>query len=43
MAAKKDYAAMRSAIVSACGGERNIANVAHCMTRLRLQLKDTGV
>ena len=42
MAAKKDYAAMRSAIVSACGGERNIANVAHCMTRLRLQLKDTG-
>lgn len=42
MAAKKDYAAMCSAIVSACGGEQNIANVAHCMTRLRLQLKDAS-
>lgn len=40
MAAKKDYAAMCSAIVAACGGEKNIANVAHCMTRLRLQLKN---
>lgn len=43
MAAKKDYVAMCSAIVSACGGEQNIANVAHCMTRLRLQLKNAGV
>lgn len=41
MAAKKNYAGMRSAIVSACGGQHNIANISHCMTRLRIQLKDT--
>ncbi len=42
MAAKKDYAAMRSAIINACGGAENISNVSHCMTRLRLQLKNTA-
>ena len=39
MAAKKDYAAICSAIIDVCGGEGNIANVTHCMTRLRAQLK----
>ena len=38
--AKKDYAAMCAAIIDACGGAGNIANVSHCMTRLRVQLKD---
>lgn len=40
MAAKKDYASICSAIIKVCGGEGNIANVTHCMTRLRAQLKD---
>ncbi len=40
--AKKDYAALRDAIVAVCGGESNIANASHCMTRLRLQLRDAG-
>ena len=38
--AKKDYTAIRDAIVEACGGAANIANVTHCMTRLRVQLRD---
>lgn len=38
--AKKDYVAIRDAIVEACGGAANIANVTHCMTRLRVQLRD---
>ena len=42
MAAKKDYAAICSAIIDVCGGEGNIANVTHCMTRLRAQLKDSS-
>ncbi len=40
--AKKDYAAMRAAIIDACGGADNIASVSHCMTRLRLTLKNTS-
>lgn len=38
--AKKDYAAMADGVIKAVGGEGNIANVTHCMTRLRLQLVD---
>ncbi|MBE5911424.1 PTS transporter subunit EIIC [Pseudobutyrivibrio sp.] len=38
--AKKDYAKIAADIISACGGESNIVNVSHCMTRLRLQLRD---
>lgn len=38
--AKKDYAVMRDGIVDSVGGVGNISNVSHCMTRLRLQLKD---
>ena len=40
MAAKKDYPSLCSAIVDACGGKQNISSVSHCMTRLRVQLKD---
>ena len=40
--AAKDYQAMCAAIIEACGGEGNIASVSHCMTRLRVQLKNTA-
>lgn len=40
MAAKKDYSAICDSIIEVCGGEGNIANVTHCMTRLRTQLVD---
>ncbi len=40
--AKKDYAAIAENIVRVVGGEANIANVSHCMTRLRLQLVDAS-
>ncbi|MCF0105320.1 MAG: PTS transporter subunit EIIC [Holdemanella sp.] len=40
--AKKDYKAMAKAIVEVAGGEKNIANVSHCMTRLRLNLVDAS-
>lgn len=42
MAAKKDYAGIAAAIVQVCGGAANIRNVTHCMTRLRVNLVDTG-
>lgn len=38
--AKKDYAVIAKNIINVVGGESNIANVTHCMTRLRLQLID---
>lgn len=38
--AKKDYEQIYKAIVKISGGEENIANVSHCMTRLRLQIVD---
>ena len=37
-----DYAATSKKIVDAVGGAGNIASAAHCMTRLRLVLKDEG-
>lgn len=40
--AKKDYAAMASGIVAKAGGEGNIVSATHCMTRLRLVLRDTA-
>lgn len=40
MAVTKNYAEMCSEIIAACGGKHNISNVAHCMTRLRIQLKN---
>ena len=38
--AKKDYKKIASDIVQAVGGEDNIASASHCMTRLRLHLKN---
>lgn len=38
--AKKDYVQICTDIIVTCGGESNIANVTHCMTRLRIQLHD---
>ncbi len=38
--AKKDYVQICADIIKTCGGESNIANVTHCMTRLRIQLHD---
>lgn len=40
--AKKDYKAIANDIINVVGGEKNIANVTHCMTRLRLQLIDAS-
>lgn len=40
--AKKDYAAMARGIVAKAGGEGNIVSATHCMTRLRLVLRDTA-
>lgn len=40
--AKKDYEKIAAGIIAACGGEVNIANVSHCMTRLRVQLLDSS-
>lgn len=38
--AKKDYKKIASDIVQTVGGEENIASASHCMTRLRLHLKN---
>ncbi len=40
--AKKDYESMSKSIIEAVGGVNNIANITHCMTRLRLQLVDNS-
>src|SRR5699024_3766141 len=36
------YEALASDIVKKVGGKENIISLTHCITRLRLQLKDTG-
>lgn len=38
--AKKDYKAMAAGIIKQAGGADNIVSVTHCMTRLRLVLRD---
>ena len=38
--AKKDYKKIASDIIDAVGGETNVNVASHCMTRLRLGLKD---
>lgn len=40
--AKKNYQEIADAIIANAGGESNIANASHCMTRLRLQVKDAS-
>lgn len=39
---KKNYTAPAEKIVSAVGGESNIINLYHCVTRLRFKLKDVA-
>ena len=38
--AKKDYKAIAQAILENAGGVSNITNASHCMTRMRVQVKD---
>ena len=38
-----DYSATAKKILDEVGGEANIVNVSHCMTRLRLTLKDESI
>ncbi len=40
--AAKDYEAIRDQIVDACGGISNISGITHCMTRLRVQLRNAS-
>lgn len=37
----RDYAKLAADIIVAVGGEKNISNVTHCATRLRLVLRET--
>ncbi len=39
---KKDYVSLSKSIISVVGGAGNIANISHCMTRLRIQLVDSS-
>ena len=38
-----DYSITAKEILAKVGGESNIVNVNHCMTRLRLTLKDESI
>ncbi len=38
-----DYASTAKSILEAVGGEKNVASATHCMTRLRLVLKDEAL
>ena len=41
--AKKDFGQLANQIVEMVGGKDNIVTAAHCMTRLRITTKDTGL
>lgn len=43
MASKRDYSKLAQKILSAVGGEKNVVNLIHCMTRLRFTLKDESI
>lgn len=40
--AKKDYKAIAEGIIASVGNAENVASVSHCMTRLRIKVKDTS-
>src|SRR5699024_923121 len=40
MSKKKDYQSLANGIIELNGGEENIDNVIHCVTRLRFYIKD---
>ena len=40
---KKDYAEIADTLIAALGGKENIVDVANCMTRLRLTVKDEKI
>lgn len=40
---KKDYQALSTEILKYVGGKENISRAYHCMTRLRLEIKDQGL
>ena len=40
---KKDFGQLASQIIEKVGGKDNIVHAAHCMTRLRVTTKDTGL
>ena len=40
---EKDYGQLAASIVELIGGKDNIAHAAHCLTRLRITPKDTGL
>jgi PTS system beta-glucosides-specific IIC component len=40
---RKDYTAMAQQIVSQIGGEENVIDLYHCITRLRFRLKDQNI
>lgn len=39
----KDYSKLAKIIVSDVGGEKNVDNLIHCITRLRFYLKDESL
>ena len=41
--AKKNYEEMSSQILALVGGKENLAQLAHCVTRLRIAVKDKGL
>ena len=43
MAKEVDFAKAAREILAAIGGKENVANVTHCMTRLRFNLKDESI
>ena len=41
--ANDDFAAIAATILEGCGGKDNIASIDNCITRLRLEVKDSSL